>query len=232
MSLPSFTPSMLSGERKSHVQTSTARTLPPAYNLEDRLDAATNTTLLETLKALPQIQKSPSASKTKLSNTPTLRSWPSSDLINLCDPLGFIKGPVSTSTRQHLAQAINSCIDTPDGSPVGDGGNMSPSEELAWSFLKRYGSIFWGQINRKHLKEPDSSKGLLYDRDAERSVSRRSSFDPTCNRAYQEFGIRLSNALEMIFRDRLRFTERGEVSSMKRIHRVQADRSVPGSRVF
>ena len=184
MSPPSFTFSKSSGELKTHVQTSIARDPPPSYNLEDRLDAATNTTLLQTLKTFPQRHQSPSASKTKLSNTPTLRSWPSSDLINLCDPLGFIKGPISTSTRHHLAQAIDSCIESPNGSPLIDRGKRSPSEELAWSFLTRYGSVFWGDLNRTHLKEPDKSKGLLYDRDAERSVSIRSSFDPTCRCAY------------------------------------------------
>ena len=184
MSPRSFTFSKSSGELKTHVQTSIARDPPPSYNLEDRLDAATNTSLLQTLKAFPQIHQSPRALKPKRSNTPTLRSWPSSDLINLCDPLGFIKGPISTSTRQHLVQAINSCIDAPNGSPLNDRGDMSPSEELARSFLEKYGSIFWGDLNRKHLKEPDSSKGLLYDRDAGRSVSIRSSFNPTCHRAY------------------------------------------------
>lgn len=184
MSLQSFTPSRSSGDLRTHIQASTANTSPPSYNLEDRLDTATNKNLLQTLKASPQIHQSPRALKPKRSNTPTLPSWPSSDLINLCDPLGFIKGPISTSTRQHLVQAINSCIDTPNGSPLNDRGNMNTSERLARSFLEKYGSIFWGDLNRKHLKEPDSSKGLLYDRDAERLVSIGSSFDPTCPRAY------------------------------------------------
>ena len=168
----------------THEQISIAKKLPPSYSREDRFDAATNTALLQTLKAFPQRDQSLSASKTKLSNTPTLQSWPSGDLTDLCDPLGFIKGPISTSTRQHLVQAINSCIDTPDGSLSPDRGDMNTSERLARNFLQRYGSIFWGDKNRKHLKEPDNSKGLLYDRDAERSVSMRSSFDPTCYRAH------------------------------------------------
>lgn len=116
----------------------------------------------------------------------TLRSWPKNDdLVNLCNPLGFIKGTGSMSTRQHLREALNSCLETLDASSLNDKGNMIWSESLAWSFLEEYGAEFWGKdTNRKHLKEPDISKGLVYPQDAGRSVSIRSSFDPRYHRAY------------------------------------------------
>ncbi|KAL9120469.1 MAG: hypothetical protein Q9187_002979 [Circinaria calcarea] len=50
--------------------------------------------------------------------------------------------------------------------------NGAAFDELIAGFLRKRGSYYWGTGNRDHLLEPDTSKGFLYPRDAERPNSR------------------------------------------------------------
>ena len=91
------------------------------------------------------------------------------------DKLGFL--PVTHSKlardmRNELVIAFKQYTHDPIRAFLQKKDNEAAFRALITAFLKESGPKFWGNRNRDHLEERDSSCGFLYPRDAHREGSR------------------------------------------------------------
>lgn len=91
------------------------------------------------------------------------------------DSLGFkhknIRYPPMDELRDAIQQDINAFLWCPLMQYLRREDNLPAFGMLIQGFLEEFGSVWWGEADRIHLTETDSSKGFLYPRDAQRNDS-------------------------------------------------------------